>query len=93
VVSHTIREKNKLVNRVSRLRGQIEAIERALEQEVECSEVLQLIASARGAMNGLMAEVLEEHIRAHVVDPACEPNAEKARGAEELIDVVRSYLK
>jgi FrmR/RcnR family transcriptional regulator, repressor of frmRAB operon len=92
-VSHTIREKNKLVNRVSRLRGQIEAIERALEQEVECAEVLQLIASARGAMNGLMAEVLEEHIRMHVVDPSCEPDAEKARGAEELIDVVRSYLK
>ena len=92
-MSHTIREKNKLVNRVSRLRGQIEAIERALEQEVECAEVLQLIASARGAMNGLMAEVLEEHIRMHVVDPSCEPDAEKARGAEELIDVVRSYLK
>jgi len=92
-VSHTIREKNKLLNRVSRLRGQIEAIERALEQEVECADVLQLIASARGAMNGLMAEVLEEHIRMHVVDPSCEPNAEKARGAEELIDVVRSYLK
>ena len=92
-MSHTIREKNKLLNRVSRLRGQIEAIERALEQEVECADVLQLIASARGAMNGLMAEVLEEHIRMHVVDPSCEPNAEKARGAEELIDVVRSYLK
>jgi DNA-binding FrmR family transcriptional regulator len=92
-VSHTIREKSKLLNRVSRLRGQIEAIERALEQEVECAEVLQLIASARGAMNGLMAEVLEEHIRMHVVDPSCEPDAEKARGAEELIDVVRSYLK
>jgi FrmR/RcnR family transcriptional regulator, repressor of frmRAB operon len=93
LVSHTIREKSKLLNRVSRLRGQIEAIERALEQEVECSDVLQLIASARGAMNGLMAEVLEEHIRMHVVDPSCEPDAEKARGAEELIGVVRSYLK
>ena len=92
-MSHTIREKSKLLNRVSRLRGQIEAIERALEQEVECAEVLQLIASARGAMNGLMAEILEEHIRMHVVDPSCEPDAEKARGAEELIEVVRSYLK
>jgi len=92
-VSHTIREKSKLLNRVSRLRGQIEAIERALEREVDCSEVLQLIASARGAMNGLMAEVMEDHIRAHVIDPQHEPDGERARGAEELIDVVRAYLK
>jgi len=92
-VSHTIREKSKLLNRVSRLRGQIEAIERALEREVDCAEVLQLIASARGAMNGLMAEVMEDHIRQHVVNPEREPDAERARGAEELIDVVRSYLK
>lgn len=92
-MSHTIREKSKLLNRVSRLRGQIEAIERALEREVDCAEVLQLIASARGAMNGLMAEVMEDHIRLHVMDPQHEPNSDRARGAEELIDVVRSYLK
>jgi len=92
-VSHTVREKSKLLNRVSRLRGQIEAIERALEREVDCAEVLQLIASARGAMNGLMAEVMEDHIRLHVIDPQCEPDSERARGAEDLIDVVRAYLK
>ena len=92
-MSHTVREKSKLLNRVSRLRGQIEAVERALEQELDCAEVLQLIVSARGAMNGLMAEVMEDHIRLHVVDPALEANSDRARGAEELIDVVRSYLK
>ena len=92
-VAHTIREKTKLLARVRRIRGQVEAIERALEAEIGCADVLQVIASVRGAMNGLMAEVLEEHIRMHVVDPSCEPDAEKARGAEELIDVVRSYLK
>jgi DNA-binding FrmR family transcriptional regulator len=78
---------------VSRLRGQIGAIERALEREVECAEVLQLIASARGAMNGLMAEVMEDHIRAHVLDPEHGHDGERMRGAEELIDVVRAYLK
>jgi DNA-binding FrmR family transcriptional regulator len=92
-LSHTVREKNKLLNRVSRLRGQIEAIERALEREVECAEVLQLIASARGAMNGLMAEVMEDHIRAHVLDPEHGHDSDRMRGAEELIDVVRAYLK
>jgi DNA-binding FrmR family transcriptional regulator len=92
-VSHTIREKTKLVNRVRRIRGQIEAVERALDQEIGCADVLQLIAGARGAINGLMAEVMEDHIRAHLIDPAREPDPQRAHAAEELIDVVRSYLK
>lgn len=90
-MSHTIREKTKLLNRVRRIRGQIEAVERALDQEIGCSDVLQLIAGARGAINGLMAEVIEDHVRAHLVDGANEP--ERTQAAEELIDVVRSYLK
>jgi DNA-binding FrmR family transcriptional regulator len=92
-MSHTVREQIKLLNRVRRIRGQIEAVERALEQEIGCSDVLQLIAGARGAINGLMAEVMEDHIRMHVVDPVCQPDAERSHAAEELIDVVRSYLK
>ena len=92
-MGHTIREKSKLLARVRRIRGQVEAIERALEAEVGCADVLQVIASVRGAVNGLMAEVMEDHIRFHVVDPARERDRDRARGAEELIDVVRSYLK
>ncbi len=92
-MSHTTRQKTKLLNRVRRIRGQIEAVERALEAEIGCADVLQLIAGARGAINGLMVEVMEDHIRMHVVDPAHEPDPDRARGAEELIDVVRSYLK
>lgn len=90
-MTHTIREKTKLLNRVRRIRGQIEAVERALDQEIGCADVLQLIAGARGAINGLMAEVIEDHIRLHVVDPA--KGAERARGAEELIEAVQTYLK
>jgi DNA-binding FrmR family transcriptional regulator len=92
-VAHTVREKAKLIARVRRIRGQVEAVERGLEAEIGCAEVLQLIASVRGAMNGLMAEVMEDHIRMHVVDPDREPDSERAKGAEELIDVVRTYLK
>jgi DNA-binding FrmR family transcriptional regulator len=92
-VLDTTRQKTKLLNRVRRIRGQVEAVERALEQEIGCSDVLQLIAGARGAINGLMAEVLEHHIRMQVVDPLREPEAERARAAEELIDVIHSYLK
>ncbi len=89
----TTREKTKLLNRVRRIRGQVEAVERALDQEIGCSDVLQLITSARGAINGLMAEVLEDHIRMRVVDPLREPNEERAFAVEELINVVHSYLK
>jgi FrmR/RcnR family transcriptional regulator, repressor of rcnA expression len=90
-LTHTIREKTKLLNRVRRIRGQIEAVERALDQEIGCSDVLQLIAGARGAINGLMAEVIEDHVRAHLVDPSHDHDRNQA--ADELIDVVRSYLK
>ena len=92
-MSHFVREKPKLLNRVRRIRGQIEAVERALEQEIGCEDIMQLIAGARGAINGLMAEVMEDHIRVHVMDPEREPNSERAQATEELIDVVRSYLK
>jgi DNA-binding FrmR family transcriptional regulator len=90
-VSHTIQEKKKLLNRVRRVAGQIEAIERALDDEKGCATVLHLIVAARGAINGLMSEVIEDHIRLHVMDPA--KSAERARGAEELIEAVQSYLK
>jgi DNA-binding FrmR family transcriptional regulator len=90
-MSHTNREKLKLLNRVKRVRGQIEAIERALEDEQGCADVLHLIVAARGALSGLMSEVIEDHIRLHVVDPA--RDSERSRGAEELIEVVQAYLK
>jgi DNA-binding FrmR family transcriptional regulator len=92
-MSHTIREKTKLVNRVRRIRGQIEAVERALAEEIGCADVLQLIAAARGAINGLLGEVIEDHIHMHLVDPALQPDSEARGATEELIDVVRSYLK
>jgi len=92
-MAHTIREKPKLLGRVRRIRGQVEAIERSLENEVACAEILQLVASVRGAMNGLMSELVEDHIRQHVVDPTHEPDPEKAQGAKELIEVLRTYLK
>ena len=92
-MGHTIKEKAKLLNRVRRVQGQIQALERAVETEKGCTEVLHLVVAARGAMNSLMAEIIEDHIREHVVDPVRERNSERARGAEELIEVVQAYLK
>jgi DNA-binding FrmR family transcriptional regulator len=90
---HTIRDKQKLLNRVRRIRGQVEAVEVALQEEQECSAVLQLIAACRGAMAGLMSEVIEDHIRDHLVDADRRPTQAQMAAAEELIDVLKSYLK
>jgi FrmR/RcnR family transcriptional regulator, repressor of frmRAB operon len=93
IMAHTIKDKAKLLARVRRIRGQVEGIERALEGEKECVEVLQQIAAARGAINGLMVEVVEDHIRTHVASPAIDTDAQRRQGAEELIGIVRAYLK
>jgi DNA-binding FrmR family transcriptional regulator len=91
-MAHTIRDKKKLLNRVRRVRGQIEAVERLLESESECADILQQIAACRGSINGLMAEVLEGHIRCHVAEPQV-PKMSRQKAVEELISITKSYLK
>ena len=91
-MSHTIREKKKLLDRVRRLRGQVEAIARALEEEAGCETVMHLIAGVRGATSGLMAEVVEDHVRTHLTD-ADGKRGDGASAADELVDVVRAYLR
>lgn len=90
-MSHTRREKTKLLARVRRIRGQVEALQQALASERGCFEVLQQIAAVRGAISGLMAQVMEEHIEEHLL-PA-KDEAKRRQGADELIQVMRTYLK
>jgi DNA-binding FrmR family transcriptional regulator len=85
------RQKLKLLQRVRRMRGQLDAIERSLLADEDCGDQLMLLAAVRGAVNGLMAEVLEDHIRFHLTDGAQEQIAPEL--AEDLIDLVRAYLK
>jgi DNA-binding FrmR family transcriptional regulator len=92
-MSHIIRNKTNLLARVRRIRGQVEALERALEAEKGCSEIMQQIAAFRGAANGLMTEVIEEHVRTHIANPSVTSNASRAKGADELIEIVRAYLR
>jgi DNA-binding FrmR family transcriptional regulator len=92
-MAHTTEEKKKLLNRVRRIRGQVDAIERALGEEAECSTVLHNISACRGAMDALMAEVIEGHIRFHVLDPEVAPTGEQSKAAEDLIHALRAYLK
>ena len=91
-MAHTERDKKKLLQRVHRIRGQVEAIERGLEAGQDCYKVLQTVAAARGALNGLMAEIVEGHIRSHLLDGDVSAS-ERTEAANELVDVFRSFLK
>ena len=91
-MSHTTKDKKKLLSRIRRIKGQSEAIERALEEDGECEEILQLVASCRGALNGLMAELIEGHLRFHVLDPSQETLPSQLEAANELMAVVKRYL-
>lgn len=89
---HTIKAKKPLLSRVRRIQGQVAALERALEEETACSAILQQIAAIRGAVSGLMAEVLEGHLREHLASAAVAPD-ERARDLEQVVSILRSYLR
>jgi DNA-binding FrmR family transcriptional regulator len=88
-MSHLSREKLDLVNRTKKIIGQLEGVERALNQDEACSDVLQRLSAARGAINSLMGELMEDHIRHHM--PRKTKSSEEA--ADDLIEIVRTYLK
>jgi FrmR/RcnR family transcriptional regulator, repressor of frmRAB operon len=90
-MAHTIKEKSKILARVNRIKGQLEAFAKAIESEQDEYQVMQLLASCRGALNGLMAEVVEGHIREHIVE--AENKKLAAEAGEELIDIMKSFIK
>src|SRR5271170_4477972 len=90
---HLTKNKERLIVRARRIRGQVEAVERALTEEQECGDILRLITSARGAMNSLMVELLEDQIRFRVLDPNRRPSSEQAVAADGLVETIKSYLK
>jgi DNA-binding FrmR family transcriptional regulator len=93
-MAHTIEEKRKLLNRVRRIMGQVAAIERSLDQEnADCSEILHNISACRGAMDALMAEVIDGHIRYHILPRNGQVSDEQARAADDLVSALRAYLK
>ncbi len=91
-MAHTIKGKEQMLIRIRRIKGQAEALEKALEQEGNCSAILQQIASIRGAVTGLMTEVLEGHIREHLGSEEISP-LQRSNDVEQVITVLRSYIK
>ncbi|MGE3680182.1 MAG: metal/formaldehyde-sensitive transcriptional repressor [Bdellovibrionales bacterium] len=90
-MAHTIREKQKILARVNRIKGQLEAFSKAIESEQDCYQVMQLLSSCRGALNGLMGDVIEGHIREHIVEADSKKLA--AESGEQLIDTMKSFWK
>jgi FrmR/RcnR family transcriptional regulator, repressor of frmRAB operon len=91
-MGHVIRDKQKLLNRVRRIRGRVEAIERALDGEAGCAQIMHQIAGCRGAINGLLVEVVEDHIRTHLFVSAKNLEALHAEAAAQSIRVVHCYF-
>jgi DNA-binding FrmR family transcriptional regulator len=92
-MAHLIKDKKKLIARVRRIQGQLGAVERALDDAEDCAKILQTIAACRGALDGLMSEVFECHIRMHIVDPEQHPTKAHTKAAQELIDAAKAYMK
>lgn len=92
-MGHVADERSKLLNRLKRIRGQIAAIERAVSEDRECAKVLQQATACRGAMEAFIAEVIEDHIREHMIEPGLAMDDTRRAAAESLIGIVHSYLR
>ncbi|MDP5238866.1 metal/formaldehyde-sensitive transcriptional repressor [Uliginosibacterium sp. 31-16] len=91
-MAHTIRDRKPLLTRVRRIQGQLRSLETTLDEGGDCAAVLQQIAAVRGAVAGLMNQVLEGHIREHLGNPEASP-AEREEDVAEVLTALRSYLR
>jgi len=87
------KEKQKLLLRLRRIRGQLDAVERRVQEDASCASILQQATACRGALEGFVAEVIEDHILEHLVDPKASRDDPRAQAAEELVEIVHSFLK
>ncbi|UIN23386.1 metal/formaldehyde-sensitive transcriptional repressor [Herbaspirillum frisingense] len=91
-MAHLKQDKDALLNRVRRIGGQVQALERALEGDAECGRTLHLVAAIRGAVHGLMDELIEAHAREHVARPGL-TDEERKQGLEEVLEAIRRYAR
>lgn len=91
-MGHTVAAKEELLKRVRRIAGQVQAIERALTSDADCAKTLHLVAATRGAMNGLLDEIIEDHAWEHVAKAGLS-DEERAQGTRELLEAIHRYAK
>ena len=92
-MAHTAQDKVKLILRIKRIRGQLNAAEKALKEDQECTHVLHLLTAGRAAMGSLIAEVLEGHIHNHILKPESKPGRDQVEAADELVKIIKTYLR
>ena len=92
-MSHITGTKKELVTRINRIQGQLDAIKDAVQKDQDCASVLQQVAACRGAMNSLMAEIIEGEIKCHVLSPNAKANSSEAQAADQVVEVLRRYIK
>jgi len=90
-MNHVVHEKQKLLNRIRRIRGQVEATEQAIRSDIGCAAVMHQLVACRGAINSLLAEVLEDHVREHLVSKS--RSRTQLQAADELIDIAHAYFR
>ncbi|MDR6146701.1 metal/formaldehyde-sensitive transcriptional repressor [Sphingomonas sp. NCPPB 2930] len=91
-MAHVTTSKEKIVARVRRIAGQVAAIERSVTADADCAETLHLVAAVRGAVAGLMDELVEDHLHAHVAAPDL-GDAERTAAAAELAKLLRRHFR
>lgn len=91
-MSHVASDRKKLLTRVRKIKGQSLALEHSLDGEADCMKVLQQVAAIKGAVNGLMKEMLEGHLREHL-GASDISQQERTKEVEQVISVLKSYLK
>ncbi|MBT3237121.1 MAG: metal/formaldehyde-sensitive transcriptional repressor [Bdellovibrionales bacterium] len=92
-MAHVFDDKKRITTRIRRIKGQLEAVERSLEEQQDCFAILQTLSACRGGMNGLMGELIEGHIRGHVMRSPNDPKSAQDRSAEALIKLLKTYWK
>ena len=92
-LSHITANEKELITRINRIQGQFDGIKEAIAADEDCAAIMQQVAACRGAMNSLMAEIIEGEIKCHVLSPNAKANSAEAKAADELVEVLRRYIK
>ena len=92
-MSHITAAKKELISRINRIQGQLDAIKEAVQEDRNCASILQQVAACRGGINGLMAEIIEGEIKCHVLSPNAKANSSEAQAADQVIEILRRYIK